>query len=90
MFFGVIRNADKFLIKELKIIFEKHLIRSMNASDVINYLNKAIVCSAELLKFWAVMFILFNVESVLETKKWIKSVQKNPEFISEIIKNGFQ
>uniref|UniRef100_A0A0K0FRK7 Lipid-binding serum glycoprotein N-terminal domain-containing protein n=1 Tax=Strongyloides venezuelensis TaxID=75913 RepID=A0A0K0FRK7_STRVS len=88
MFFGVIRNADKFLIKKLKIILEKRLIRNINASDVINYLNKAIVCSAELLKFWAVKFILFNVESILETKQWIKFVQKNPEFISEIIKNG--
>uniref|UniRef100_A0A0K0FRD0 Uncharacterized protein n=1 Tax=Strongyloides venezuelensis TaxID=75913 RepID=A0A0K0FRD0_STRVS len=60
----------------------------MNASDAINYLNKAIVCSAEFLKFWAVKFILFNVESILETKQWIEFVQKNSEFISEIDKNG--
>jgi len=77
--------ADKYDLKELKVLCEDHLCAKLSQDNVLDILVLADIHCASTLRSWALQFVADNRKKIVAKKEWRGKLTKYPELMEEII-----
>lgn len=77
-------TAEKYDVKDLKLVCEQYLIINTTIKNVIEYLKIAYLNGGEILKNYAIKLINLHFKEVADTPEFETLVQKYPKLLIEI------
>ncbi|KAF3433307.1 hypothetical protein FNV43_RR24409 [Rhamnella rubrinervis] len=76
--------ADKYHIPYLRKLCERHMLKSLNSSNVLDVLEIADVCAYQALKETALKYIVMNMEEIVFSAAFDSFAIKNPHLSVQI------
>uniref|UniRef100_A0A0K0F322 Speckle-type POZ protein (inferred by orthology to a human protein) n=1 Tax=Strongyloides venezuelensis TaxID=75913 RepID=A0A0K0F322_STRVS len=80
----ILKIAEKYKLKQLKLMAEECLLYSLSIENICDYLVCSELYSGEILKEWCLRFIYLNGEDVFNTEKWKEVVDDHPSFVDKL------
>uniref|UniRef100_A0A0N5C1Y9 BTB domain-containing protein n=1 Tax=Strongyloides papillosus TaxID=174720 RepID=A0A0N5C1Y9_STREA len=84
MAFLMLKIAEKYKLKQLKLMAEKSLIHSLSIGNACDHLLFSERHSCKILKEWCLRFIYLNAEKVFNTEKWKVVLNDHPLLVAEL------
>uniref|UniRef100_A0A0N5BEN4 Speckle-type POZ protein (inferred by orthology to a human protein) n=1 Tax=Strongyloides papillosus TaxID=174720 RepID=A0A0N5BEN4_STREA len=85
----MLKIAEKYNLKKLKLIAEESLIYNLSIENACEYLVCSELYSGEILKEWSLRFIYLNGENFFNSEKWKDVVSDHPLFVGKLFSVTF-